>query len=80
GAYPWSLKTRIASDMGHLSNVQALGLVNEFAGENLHTLFLSHLSGENNSPELALETFRTLQNRYVIHSTSRYEAGNVYRF
>ena len=80
GPYSWPLKKRIASERGHLSNIQALNLVEEHAGENLHTIILSHLSGENNTPEIAFEAFRTLYGRYEIIKTSRHEAGEVFRY
>jgi phosphoribosyl 1,2-cyclic phosphodiesterase len=80
GPYSWPLKKRIASERGHLSNSQALNLVIEHAGSNLHTLFLSHLSGENNTPEIAFDTFKTLNSRFKIINTSRYKAGEIYSF
>jgi phosphoribosyl 1,2-cyclic phosphodiesterase len=80
GPYSWPLKKRIASERGHLSNIQALNLVEEHAGENLHTIILSHLSGENNTPEIAFDTFKTLDGRFKIIKTSRYEAGEVHRY
>lgn len=57
GNYPHFLKRRISSDVGHLSNKQALDLFLTHRSENLSHLFLSHLSEENNSPELAKELF-----------------------
>lgn len=80
GRYPWPLKKRIASNMGHLSNLQSLELVSKYADGNLHTLFLSHLSGENNTPETAFEAFSPLHNKYKIIVTSRYAATDIYRF
>ncbi len=80
GGYPWYLKNRIASDHGHLSNKQALDLIDEHAEPSLKTIFLSHLSGENNSIELALESFSTLNERFEIKPTFRHEPTKVYRF
>lgn len=77
GRYPWPLKRRIASDHGHLSNDQAFNLLREHSGSQLQTVFLSHLSAENNTPEKALERFAELSNRFTIHMTSRYMAGEV---
>lgn len=77
GPYPWYLKNRVASDHGHLSNIQALNLATNYAGENLKILFLSHLSAENNTPELAFNAFQSLHNKYEIINTSRYEASVV---
>jgi phosphoribosyl 1,2-cyclic phosphodiesterase len=80
GPYPWPLKKRIASDLGHLSNLQALQLVEQHANGNLKTIFLSHLSGENNSPKMAAEAFLPLNEKYQIELTSRHGAGNVLCF
>lgn len=77
GPYPWYLKNRVASDHGHLSNIQALELATHHAGEKLKIIFLSHLSGENNTPELAYETFQPLHDVYEVIKTSRHEASVV---
>lgn len=58
GFYPAYLKRRIASDIGHLSNTQAARLAVTHASSRLKHIFLSHLSANNNTPELALDTFR----------------------
>jgi phosphoribosyl 1,2-cyclic phosphodiesterase len=78
GAYPWHLKKRIASAVGHLSNLQALELLRTNAGINLKCVFLSHLSAENNTPELAYETCRELSSRFEIRLTSRYAPADVF--
>ena len=58
GFYPAYLKKRIASDRGHLSNTRAAGLAVEHASARLKHIFLSHLSANNNTPQLALGTFK----------------------
>jgi phosphoribosyl 1,2-cyclic phosphodiesterase len=57
GDYPWSLKQRIRSHHGHLSNVQGAALLREAAriSTRLKHVFLAHLSEENNRPEKAME-------------------------
>ena len=55
---PWSLKQRILSGQGHLSNSQAAELIAEIAGPQLRAVFLVHLSSECNTPELAVRTIR----------------------
>ncbi len=80
GGYPWFLKKRIASANGHLSNDQAFHLLNLHAGEDLECVFLSHLSKENNTPEIALQTMQPLYSKFKIRLTSRYEASEVYSF
>lgn len=62
GSYPVHLKKRIASDRGHLSNTQAGMITLEYATTRLKHVFLSHLSANNNTPELALATFRRITN------------------
>jgi len=53
---PWHLKQRIIGRQGHLSNQHAANLVTEIAGSHLKAVFLAHLSGECNLPELARKT------------------------
>jgi len=53
GSYPWSVKSRIASSHGHLSNDAAATLALELLHPRLAGVVLAHLSGECNSPALA---------------------------
>ncbi len=71
GPYPYLLKRRVSSSVGHLSNDQAFDLVRDHAGPELVHIFLSHLSGENNRPELAEEKFKPLSDRFNVSLTSR---------
>ena len=57
---PWMLKQRIAGRQGHLSNSQAGELVVDVAGPELKSVFLAHLSGDCNTPELALSSMRSV--------------------
>ncbi|MBD3204477.1 MBL fold metallo-hydrolase [Candidatus Woesearchaeota archaeon] len=63
GPYPYFLKQRIMSDDGHLSNIDAGISIKENATEKLRTVFLSHLSQKNNTPDKAYETFTALINK-----------------
>ncbi len=54
GLYPEHLKDRIAGPCGHLSNEECSELALRAAGDRLKLLILSHLSGENNTPDAAL--------------------------
>lgn len=54
-AYPWSVKDRIASSHGHLSNRAAAQLAVELHHPQMAAVILAHLSQEANAPELALE-------------------------
>lgn len=51
--YPWSVKARIASSHGHLSNRAAAELVMELAHPELACVVLAHLSERANDPRLA---------------------------
>jgi phosphoribosyl 1,2-cyclic phosphodiesterase len=60
GPYPYSLKQRILSPTGHLSNDQAADAVlRTWRGDGVRWLWLSHLSRTNNTPKLALNSMRT---------------------
>ena len=50
---PWSIKQRIASRHGHLSNDDAAGAVQEVVSADLKHLYLGHLSQDCNRPDLA---------------------------
>ena len=50
---PWSIKQRILSRHGHLSNDAAANALEELISDQLQHLYLAHLSRDCNSPELA---------------------------
>lgn len=56
GPYPWSLKRRVLSDRGHLSNDSCAAFACCLAESGMKKLVLAHLSRENNRPALAGET------------------------
>lgn len=58
GPYPYPLKQRILGERGHLSNEASGKLLCQILHDNLKAIVLSHLSKENNLPELAYETVR----------------------
>ncbi len=78
GRYPVYLKNRIRGGQGHLSNVQALELFRQHKSEHLSHLFLSHLSKDNNSPEIAENLFRTHAGNTQIIVATRYSETAVY--
>jgi phosphoribosyl 1,2-cyclic phosphodiesterase len=78
GSYPYYLKQRVASAHGHLSNLQTFRLLSESAGSRLTCVFLSHLSAENNTPELALAACNSLVAQLEIKLTSRHAAAEIY--
>ncbi len=49
GPYPFSLKRRIRSDLGHLSNLQGAQLLSQVLHPGLRHLVLAHLSEHNNT-------------------------------
>lgn len=57
GPYPYNLKRRILSDVGHLSNEDCGRAVADLVtGSKRKRVILGHLSGTNNYPELAYQT------------------------
>ncbi len=58
--YSASLKNRILSPRGHLSNTNCGRLIAELVGWGLKQVILSHLSEENNTPILAYTTVKTV--------------------
>jgi phosphoribosyl 1,2-cyclic phosphodiesterase len=50
GPYPLSVKRRVRSDLGHLSNAQAAQLIAQVLHRGLRHLVLAHLSEQNNTP------------------------------
>lgn len=64
GRYPAFLKKWILSDEGHLSNDNAGSIINE-KGKNLSLALLGHLSENNNTPDVARDTFECLVKRKI---------------
>lgn len=57
GPYPYTLKRRILSEVGHLSNEDCgKAIVDLIKYRSNKKIILGHLSGTNNHPDLALET------------------------
>lgn len=54
--YPFHLKERIASPIGHLSNIEAGKTINYLSDFGVKNIMLGHLSNENNFPELAYKS------------------------
>ncbi|AIZ57203.1 ribonuclease BN [Candidatus Methanoplasma termitum] len=59
GPYPPYLKKLIASEMGHLANVDCAGAIKRTMNER-RKIFLAHLSKTNNAPDIARETVAEL--------------------
>jgi phosphoribosyl 1,2-cyclic phosphodiesterase len=54
GPYPWPIKQRIKSRIGHLSNEASKKLMKEVQHAGLKYVILAHLSETNNTPQKAL--------------------------
>ncbi len=78
GRYPFHLKRRIRSETGHLSNKQALALFSLHKPRFMSHLLLSHLSKNNNDPELVKELFNGCAGETTIVIASRYEESAIY--
>ncbi|MSR67168.1 MAG: MBL fold metallo-hydrolase [Pedosphaera sp.] len=59
---PWSLKQRILSRHGHLSNEAGAEVISQIIHPGLEHVFLGHLSRDCNRPELAERAVRTALN------------------
>jgi phosphoribosyl 1,2-cyclic phosphodiesterase len=78
GPYPWSVKQRVLSRVGHLSNTAAAEFLSQDYDGGAHTIVLGHISESNNLPELALlaaeqaiaNRMSLLGNRLVLASQS----------
>lgn len=57
GKYPPSLKQRVSSDWGHLSNAQAERFLQGLEGNLPSTLVLGHMSQQNNSVDIMKRHF-----------------------
>lgn len=78
GRYPRHLKRRISGGLGHLSNRQALEVFLTHRPVFMSHLFLSHLSQDNNRPDLVHELFTRHANGTEIVVASRYAETQVY--
>ena len=66
GRYPYFLKARIKSDTGHLGNHQTSDFLADILNDKLSHICLAHLSKNNNTPEIALQTlYKTFTERGI---------------
>lgn len=64
--YPHHIKIRIMSDKGHLSNKDSAYYLSQFIGTNTKKVILAHLSEENNTPDLAINTLQNTLHKHDI--------------
>ena len=83
--YPWTLKKRILSNKGHLSNRASADIISQLVG-GTSQIVLGHLSEENNSPSLAYSQIKTfLAQKGIVEGTNIFidvatqnKIGNVF--
>ncbi|HMR92362.1 MAG TPA: MBL fold metallo-hydrolase [Chitinophagaceae bacterium] len=78
GSYPYHLKRRISGGHGHLSNAEALELFSRYRNKKLSHLILSHLSQQNNNPELVAGMFAPAARATKVVVASRYRESEVF--
>ena len=67
GRYPWNIKRRILSDVGHVSNEDAALAMSDVIGDQTKGIYLAHLSTDNNMKDLArMAVTQTLEGRGII--------------
>lgn len=67
GKYPAWLKQRVLSDKGHLSNKSSSFYLSKLIGENTNYVVLAHLSHENNTEDIALNTLNETLKEYEVN-------------
>lgn len=60
GPYPYVVKQRIASNLGHLSNEQAAEELASLLSDRLQAVAAMHISENNNEYDRALDSFRAI--------------------
>ncbi|MCQ6276672.1 MBL fold metallo-hydrolase [Bacillus sp. V3B] len=67
GRYPWNIKRRILSDVGHVSNEDAAFAMSDVVGDHTKSIYLAHLSTDNNMKDLArMAVTQTLESKGII--------------
>ena len=64
--YPLALKRRIGGQFGHLSNTESAKAILYLAKYGTKQFVLSHLSKENNNPDLAFDYITNIISRYGV--------------
>ncbi len=70
---PWSIKQRISSRHGHLSNIQALEVIKELQKSGLTKVAFGHLSGDCNSSQCIEMQMANLEPRVEYEISSQKE-------
>jgi phosphoribosyl 1,2-cyclic phosphodiesterase len=77
GSYPPALKRRVGGDLGHLSNTQALELLERVAHDDLHVV-IGHISEQNNDATLVEQIFAPLRQRLASLSLASQQEGQAW--
>ncbi len=85
--YPVSLKNRILSKYGHLNNTDTANAVLKMLGYGVRGLIPAHLSEDNNTPQLVLQTLQDvvaknggdLAKELHVDIAKQDQIGNIYR-
>jgi phosphoribosyl 1,2-cyclic phosphodiesterase len=82
---PWSIKQRISSRHGHLSNSQVTDLIRDIAHPELGRVVLGHLSSDCNAPELILSQLQACllelgHPQVGLHCASQHEPTDWFEF
>lgn len=88
GRYPYYLKQRITSGMGHISNRLSAEFIANIYSEKMKNVWLCHLSQDNNYPELAYNAVKdALSSKGVnvgidikLEALSRYKTSGLREF
>ncbi|MEJ5055413.1 MBL fold metallo-hydrolase [Sphingobacterium sp. MYb382] len=78
GRYSYYLKNRISDGWGHLSNTAALSLLEENKTERLKHIILGHLSGQNNTEEIVMQTFVDACCQLKLSIAGRYQETELF--
>lgn len=73
GRYPFHLKRRISGGKGHLSNREAFELFCQHRPVHMSHVLLSHLSQDNNCPDLARRLFESNAGNVQVSIASRHK-------
>lgn len=80
GPYPAYLKQRIKGPRGHLSNIEAADILRRASeAKRLKWACLSHLSEQNNHPDVALKTHRRFgAEDIILYTADRYTVSDIF--
>ncbi|CAM3074256.1 MBL fold metallo-hydrolase [Paenibacillus sediminis] len=79
GKYPWNIKRRILSDVGHLSNEAAGEAMSELLTAKTKRTYLAHLSRDHNMMDLAKMTVRgTMEDRGCFFKDTEFKLCDTY--